>query len=99
MFKRMMVKIESGDQPTKTPTPTKSKKRKADDMVDKDDKQNGKGEVNHCHGTVMLISLAVGTKQYRAKAQPFAEEEIDDDSEDVKPKMKRERQANTLEFE
>ena len=57
MFKRMMVKIESGDQPTKTPTPTKSKKRKADDMVDKNDKQNGKGEVNYCYGTLMLIIL------------------------------------------
>lgn len=47
MFKRMMVKIESGDQLAQTPTTSKSKKRKAEDMADKGDKINAKGEVEY----------------------------------------------------
>ena len=50
MFKRLMAKIENGGQATKTPTastPPKAKKRKADDMADKGDKFNAKGEVKY----------------------------------------------------
>ncbi|KAK0508184.1 hypothetical protein JMJ35_009268 [Cladonia borealis] len=42
MFKRLMDKIQNGGQPTKTLTPPKPKKRKADDMADKGDKSNAK---------------------------------------------------------
>ena len=99
MFKRMMAKIESDGQPTKTPTPPKSKKRKADDMADKGDKDNPKGKVKYFYSTLMLISRTLGTKSSRAKAYPVAEEDLGEESKNLKAKIKREVQADALESE
>lgn len=96
MFKRMMAKIESDGQPTKTPTTPKSKKRKADDMADKGDRNSAKGKVKYYCSTSMLISLTVGNKNSRAKA---AEVELGEESKDVKDKIKREGQPDAPESE
>ena len=99
MFKRMMAKIESGGQPTKTPTPPKSKKRKADDMADKSDKDNPKGNFKYYYSTLMLISLTVGTKSSRAKAYLVAEEDLGEESKNIKAKIETEGQLDALESE
>ena len=95
MFRRMMVKIASGDQPT--PTTSKSRKRKVNDMADKDDEGNAKGEVAYYHSASILISLTIGTKKSRAKAYPVAEESSDEERNDFKAKIKREHQSDALE--
>ncbi len=96
MFKRMMVKFESGDQPAKTSTTSKSKKRKADNLADKDDDEFVEGEVKYYQSPSMLTNLTIGTKKSRAKAQPI-DEDSNDESQDLKAKIKRERQSDALE--
>ena len=99
MFKRLMDKIQKGGQPTKTLTPPKPKKRKADDMADKGDKSNAKGEIKNYCSTLMLISLTVGTRNSRAKTYSVAEEELGEEAKDLKAKIKEESQQDALESE